>query len=115
MNNPVENEDYIVIEHPQKNVQWSCVKLLKKPYENVIIQFGRLKFSEKENDDGSLDASFEREIIDTANVSSKVLETEKFNNMLGDILIDILQNYLNEREVDEIQPVGDDDTEGTDL
>lgn len=113
MNNtlPVEHVDYEVIDNPNKEKKWACVKILKSPYENVIVEFGKLKFAEKENEDGSLNAEFDHNIIDYA---GKKIENENFAHLLGDILIDILSSYLRERDQDEIKPIGDDDLEGTD-
>ena len=84
----VENVDYKVVDNPDKEKKWACIKILKSPYEGVTIEFGRLAFAEKENDDGSLNANFDYNTLDSA---GKDLENdEKFSNLLGDILVDIL-------------------------
>lgn len=110
-NSLVEDIDYKVIDNPNEEKKWACIKILKTPYENVIIEFGKLQFAEKENDDGSLTAEFDHNVIDSAD--KKIEDDEKFQHLLGDILIDILTNYLREREQDEIEPIGDDDFERT--
>ena len=111
-NSVTEFVDYKVItDDPSEKDKHAKIMLLRDPYKDVIISFGKLSFADQENDDGSLNAEFNYDVIEAKGTTKEELEKDpNFNNFLGDILIDILQNYLEEK--DEIDQTGNNDPEG---
>lgn len=96
MNKMIEGKDFEYIPHPQDYTGPAHVKLLRRAYKGVIIQYGRLKLSELPNGDGTINANFNFDFIDTNGKSPALFETAEFNNYLGDILFSILEENMNQ-------------------
>ena len=67
----------------------SCIVIDDGEYENIIIQYDVIKFSE-DNDLGKLDFNF----IICENPNDLDLTTKEFKTILGDILVKELEEYL---------------------
>lgn len=103
MNRMVENRDYKMVEHDAGYEGPAQIILLRKPYKDVIIQFGTLSFGE-ENSDGTINANFNFDFIDKQNKDEKLFETVEFNNYLGDILFSIMEDNLNQENLEQVKP-----------
>jgi hypothetical protein len=64
-------------------------------YAGVTWTYGGLKFADKENEDGSMNMSFDYEI--TGDIRAKNIE--KFQNTIGDVLLDILEEQIKHEQV----------------
>lgn len=77
-----------------KNTGETAVKLLKKPFRNMVVAFGKVGIRETRNGAGLA--------FDFSVVKGKMPKTtEKMNlleNTLGDILVDILENNIDDVE-----------------
>lgn len=88
----LESLDYQVNNHDEEG--WSDVTILREPWKGIIIKYGALKFGEA-NDDGTLNTTFQYDIIDLAGHNIHKLESDRiFVNFLGDVLINILADYM---------------------
>lgn len=88
-----ENIDYTYI-FPAKSDNEVHIKLLTGAFEGTIFKYGKVKFEEK-NDEGYL--HFAYDVIECKNVKPKKLEkNEDFKNYIGDLLLNIIANRLEE-------------------
>ena len=68
-------------------------------YHGVIYQYGELKFGEEENSDGSLNLSFDWQLIDSNGVPKDSLNSEEFKNLIGVILVNIVDRHIKEGNI----------------
>ena len=89
--------NYHTIEKHDKMFQdeQSCIVIDDGEYENIIIQYDVIKFSE-DNDLGKLDFNF----IICENPNDLDLTTKEFKTILGDILVKELEEYLERAKQD---------------
>lgn len=99
------NDSYEFVDELYDKNSTVPIRLIGGKYADTIIKYNHIQFQElsKENDEATL--KFEYQFIDNPlNLS----DTDAvFNNYIGDILVNIIINTLNERD-DEIR---NDDTE----
>lgn len=72
------------------------IKVTSGSYKDVVVVYGRVSIKEEDN---QARLSFTYNIQDPASFDHKILqESEEFNTFLGDMLTDIIQETLNEKE-----------------
>ena len=86
----------------KKGDDWANICIIEGKFKDVIYNYGKVSINDKEeNDDGSLPFRFEYTIIDNAS-----LEREEFGEdffiMIGDILVDIIEDQLKEKNLEYI-------------
>jgi len=64
-------------------------------YHGVIYQYGELKFAEEENSDGSLNLSFDWEMLDSNGLPEDSFKDD-FKTLIGDILVNIIETHVKE-------------------
>lgn len=75
---------------------WANICIRDGKFKDVIYNYGKVSVNpEKENDDGSLPFRFEYTIIDNASLQREEFG-EEFFMMIGDILVDIIDDQLKE-------------------
>lgn len=75
---------------------WANICIRDGKFKDVIYNYGKVSVNpEKENDDGSLPFRFEYTIIDNASLQREEFGAEFFM-MIGDILVDIIDDQLKE-------------------
>jgi hypothetical protein len=65
-------------------------------YFGVIYEYGEVSFAKEENQDGTLNVSFDWKLIDSNGLSTESFNKEEFKNMLGDILVDIIDKHIEQ-------------------
>ena len=86
-------ENYTYVSRGQE--QWASIMITKGEYEGVIYQYGRVSVAEEENEDGTMPLSFDYNVIDqNGHDKDKLDNSPEFKNILGDILVDILDEQL---------------------
>ena len=88
------------------NTDYTCIKLLKPPFEGLIYYYQTVKFRKmEENGEETAKVTFTYKIIDQGKAISDISKPE-FKNLLGDILMDILEDTLGNglKEVDKAAP-----------
>ena len=86
----------------QKGDQWANVCIREGKFKDVIYNYGKVSInSEKENDDGTLPFRFEYSIIDNALLQREEFG-EEFFTLIGDILVDIIDDQLKEKNLEYI-------------
>jgi hypothetical protein len=94
----VEGVDYCFI-YPKHDDQAVHIKLLDGPYKDVVFQYGRVKFEEK---DEQVYLLFNYFVIESPNVKVKVLEKDAdFKNYIGDMLVEVMSSNIEQEIIDE--------------
>ena len=79
-----------------------CVFIEKGPFAGITVAYGRFQMADEENEDGTMKCRFEYDMIgippDLVNKEFDDDEGEKFERMLGEVFIDILDQELENRE-----------------
>ncbi len=78
-----------------KKSSWTCVGIRGGIYDGVVYKYGKVSLPEKENDDGTLQFKFEYDIVD-ANGLDKDFFRKDFFDLIGDILVDIIDEQMKE-------------------
>jgi hypothetical protein len=102
MSNPKEGRDYEIIPDdinydPQQVL--CAIKLLRKPYRDIIVRLGVLKFNPPDNTK-FIHATFEFELVSgpSGTNENKLRSDRNFNQLLGDIMMNILDDQLKAQE-----------------
>ena len=84
----------------QEGDTWANVCIREGKFKDVIYNYGKVSInSEKENDDGTLPFRFEYSIIDNALLQREEFG-EEFFTLIGDILVDIIDDQLKEQNLE---------------
>ena len=78
--------------------EWASVCIKGGKFDGVIYNYGKVSVPKKENDDGTLPFRFEYNIIDNVGISREDFG-EEFFILLGDILVDIIDDQLKENKL----------------
>ena len=82
-------EQYQFIE--RRGDDFTCVGIKGGKYEGVIYKYGTVSIAEKENNKGEMPLSFQYDILDPNGLERKEFD-DNFFNLIGDILVDIIDN-----------------------
>ena len=76
------NEKYTFVEN--KDSEWQGIGLTEKAgkYQGVVYKYGEVSIAEEENEDGSLNISFEWEILDSNGLPKEAFQ-EDFFKLIG--------------------------------
>ena len=95
-------DQYVFITNKDENMQ--CIGIRKGKSEGVVYRYGKVSLG-KETKDGNLPFRFEYDILDNNLIPREEFDDESFFNLLGDILVDIIDRqedlnigYTNDRE-----------------
>jgi hypothetical protein len=72
------------------NCEHQAIKLLDGKYHDFIVSYGGVKFREDQDLD-ALTLEFTYDILEQSHLD---VDEEEFRDLLGDILVDILENQL---------------------
>tara|TARA_B100001123_G_scaffold60103_2_gene65030 strand:- start:3593 stop:3973 length:381 start_codon:yes stop_codon:yes gene_type:complete len=96
-------QTYRLVPDPE-DLKAVCVEILEGPFENVILQFGKVQMKSVADDSDELTAQYEYDIkyvpenIRDEQFTDK--EGEDFENMIGDILMAMFYEKAKELEKD---------------
>ena len=80
----------------QKGDTWANICITEGKFKDVIYNYGKVSINDKEeNVDGSLPFRFEYTIIDNVGISREDFG-EEFFTLIGDILVDIIDDQIEE-------------------
>ena len=95
-------DQYVFITNKDEEMQ--CIGIRKGKFEGVVYRYGKVALGE-ETRDGNLPFRFEYDILDNNLIPREEFDDEGFFNLLGDILVDIIDRhedlnigYTNDRE-----------------
>ena len=71
---------------------FSCIKLTSGKFSDIIYTYGKVKFADKENSEGQLPSQFNYDV--QKNPNNKDTESEEFRNVIGDILIEVMEEQI---------------------
>ncbi len=78
--------------------EWASVCIKGGKFDGVIYNYGKVSVPKKENDNGTLPFRFEYNIIDNVGISREDFG-EEFFILIGDILVDIIDDQLKENNL----------------
>ena len=78
----------------------TCIGIKGGPYEGVIYKYGEISIPEEENPDGTLPFRFQYEIIENNGIKKEDFDDDFFN-IMGDILVDIIDREEYVRKSDD--------------
>ena len=82
-----------------KEQDQTCIGIKEGKYHGVVYKYGVVSIPEKENADGTLPFRFEYDIVDNYNVPKEEFN-EEFFELIGDILVDIIENQEEDVNAD---------------
>ena len=86
----------------KKGDAWANICIREGKFKDVIYNYGKVSVKqEKENADGTLPFRFEYSIIDNATLEREDFG-EEFFTLIGDILVDIIDDQLKEKNLEYI-------------
>jgi hypothetical protein len=105
----IEGVDYCFI-YPKDDNTAVNIRLLQGPYKDTLFKYGKVKFKE-ENEQIYL--LFAYDVLESTVDTPKKLEKDgKFKDYLGDLLVELMSNNIEQEIVDE---TGTDDIKNPDL
>ena len=91
---------YKLIDHPNgfHDEHW-CVEIQEGTFEGLVYQYDTINF--KETDENGDDAVLNFNTITVDNPNEEDLTTEEFSGIIGDVLVKIIADRMDEEEIDE--------------
>jgi len=88
---------YEIIEHPKAfhDEHW-CIRIAEGEYEGVVYQYDTIEMKIEETEEG--DAVIKFDYIKVDNPNDLDLDSNEFVTIIGDILTEFLQRYLEETD-----------------
>lgn len=114
---PRINVDYAFVFENHQKTDVATIKLLKGKYAGVIYGYSKVDIPDKENEDGSLNMSFDYAIYDKNGLEDfDFLGNKKFQKIVGDILTSMLIETAITTSMEDLknEEAGDDYTEEPD-
>lgn len=84
----------------QEGQNWTCIGLRGGQFDGVIYKYGKVSVAEEEDEKGNLPFRFEYDIVDPNGLLRETFDDEEFFTLIGDILVDILDEQLKEDNLD---------------
>ena len=85
-----KNKKYVFVQREEDD--YTSIKLTKGTFNGVIYKYGRVQFSDKENEDGLLPMKFDYDILE--NPYKVELDNKEFLDYIGDILIELMDEKV---------------------
>ena len=87
----------------QKDEDFASIMIKDGKFKDVIYNYGKVSIPEEDNlnEDGTLPFRFEYTIIDNASLKREEFG-EEFFTLIGDILVDIIEDQLKEKNLEYI-------------
>lgn len=93
-----EGIDYCFI-YPKNDNTAVNIKLLQGPYKDTIFRYGKVKFKEEE---GQIYLLFAYDVLESpVEKPSKLEKDNDFKNHIGDLLVELMSNNIEQEIVDE--------------
>jgi hypothetical protein len=94
-----------VIPSPESDQEKSALlRLDEGKYAGLEFRFGKVSFSEEENEDGSINMTFDFDVEKSYNETLSIEEVEKdeeLHQVLGDLMIQILTEHAESKTEEE--------------
>jgi hypothetical protein len=86
----------------KQNSDFTSIKILDEPYAGIIYTYGKVSVSEPDGENGNATLTFDYKVEEVPPIygkSEKEIEEDKeFSNFIGDILIEIFEDSVNNEE-----------------
>jgi len=114
---PKKDVDYTFVFDEHKKDDIATIKLLEGEYAGVVYAYSKVSVADKENEDGTLNMSFEFMIVDSNGLEEATFSNnKKFEKTIGDILISMIVESAITTSMEELknEEAGDNYTEEPD-
>ena len=93
---PKHREDYVFVEKPGED--FTAIQLISGPYASIVLKYGNVGFrpEEEKTPDGALPMVFDYTVIENKIMADT--DSQEFINHIGDILVVLLDEQLNEQK-----------------
>ena len=86
-------DQYVFITTKDEDMQ--CIGIKTGKYAGVVYKYGKVSLGE-ETDDGKMPFKFEFDILDNNLIDREKFDNDEFFDLLGDILVDVIDRQNNE-------------------
>ena len=89
---------YTFVSSKEEGKQWTAIKLtdIVGEYSGIVYNYGKVSFGEESEDDEML-LTFHYDVVLSNDITEEELQEDMgFKNLLGDILVDILEKQLKD-------------------
>jgi hypothetical protein len=76
---------------------FTCIKLTEGKYKDIIYKYDKVKFAPEANKKGEIPLKFTYDIY--LNPNKVEVEDENFTNYIGDILVELVENQLENKSI----------------
>ena len=83
----------------QKDAKFASVMIKAGKFKDVIYKYGKVSIGEEEDEKGNLPFRFEYNIIDNVGIPREEFG-EEFFTLIGDILVEIIDEQLEEENLE---------------
>ena len=93
---------YKFVASEEEDNKWQGIQLLESTgeYKDIIYKYGKVEFAKEENEKGEMPLTFHYDLIYSKDISGKELQEDlNFKNLLGDILMDIMEKQLEDNSL----------------
>ena len=98
--NPIDiSRSFEFVTTDKETQEWTGIKLLSitGKYENIIYKYGKVEIGEEETKEGDMPLTFHYDVLYSPQYTPKELQEDmEFKNLLGDILITVIESQLKE-------------------
>ena len=83
----------------RKDDTWTSIGIRGGKFDGVVYKYGKVTFPEEETSEGDLPFKFEYDILDPNGLSREQFNNEFFT-IIGDILVDIIDEQMKEENLE---------------
>ena len=95
----------------KQNSDFTSIKILDEPYAGIIYTYGKVSVSEPEGENENATLTFDYKVEEVPPIYGKTtdeIENDKaFSNFIGDVLIQIFEDNVNNEESSDDNPSDD--------
>ena len=87
-----KNKPYVYVQRDKDD--FSCIKITEGEFKDVIYHYGKVGFAGQEDSKGKMPLKFDYTVLKNPN-DKDTLDNQAFIDYIGDILIEVLEEQLN--------------------
>ena len=87
-----------------KSQDQTCIGIKGGKFAGVVYKYGRVSFGKEEDENGNLPMQFQYDIVDNNGIPREQFNDEFFN-LIGDILVEVMDEQKKETKDDKPKPV----------
>ena len=97
-------ECYTYVTNNEDETQYIGLTPKAERWQGVIYKYGKVAIPNEINSESDLNLRFDYDIVDNNSMPPEWLESEEFTNLIGDVLVDIMDQQLEQGELQFNEP-----------